>query len=287
MRNLLSIALCLPLAACTIGEENSGGGGGDDDQGPIDPGNPNDGSITGLISQDTTWSGTVLIGSNGTATQIEPTATVTVSPGTILKFKPGASLDIKGTLRVQGTSAQKVQIEPTADNNFGLTLTGAPATGKLELTYAVMTRGQIQTSAGATVTITDSKMYKVNQGDLLVMNGGSVTMTYSQIGPSTGETDSTHCNIHTQGSANTINITKSNLNGVPYGLMLYGGTGANFTYNNWYDNAEADIATQATVSADVTGSWFDGPAPTPVNGATLLGLNNLATGRLADAGVRP
>src|SRR5262245_31474589 len=108
MRNLLSIALCLPLAACTIGEDNPGGG---DDQGPIDPDpNPADGSLVGLITQDTTWSGTVLIGFNGTNTRIERDVTVTVAPGTTIKFKDKANLDILGTLRVQGTSAQKVVI---------------------------------------------------------------------------------------------------------------------------------------------------------------------------------
>ena len=79
MKNLLSIALCLPLAACVIGEENGGstGGGDDDTQGGTN--NPNDGSITGLISQDTTWSGEVLIGYDRATTRIEPNVTVTVS----------------------------------------------------------------------------------------------------------------------------------------------------------------------------------------------------------------
>jgi len=285
MRKLLSIALCLPLAACIIGEDTGGGSAGDDQPGPGPGPGPSDGSITGLIDQDTTWSGTVLIGYDRSTTQIEPGVTVTVAPGTVLRFKESSGLVVKGTLRIQGTSAQKVRLEPVADNAYRIFLESAPTAGKLEMTYAVMTRGNIQTSAGSTTTITDSKMYRAG-GDLLVMNGGSVTMSYSQIGPAPGEVEATHCNIHTGGDGNSINITHSNLNGAPYGLMLYGGQNAIFTDNNWYDNSDADISTQPGVSADISRSWFDGLKPVAGTSATLT-ANNLSNTRLTDAGVRP
>jgi hypothetical protein len=285
MRKLLSIALCLPLAACVIGDEDPGsGGGGGDDQGPVDPNlPPADGSLVGLIMQDATWSGTVLIGFSQTTTRIEPGVTITVSPGTIIKFKPGASLDIKGTLRVQGTSAEKVQLQPALDNTYGLIVGGT-----LDLTYAVMTRGNIQTSVGSTTTITDSKMYRA-AGDLLIMNGGSVTMTYSQLGrDATDLPETTHCLIHTSGNANTINITRSNINGAPFGLMLYGGQNAIFTNNNWYDNTERDIDTQPAVSADVSGGYFDGGTPNiGGGGGAMIKADNLSATKLTDAGVRP
>jgi hypothetical protein len=293
MRKLLTIALCLPLAACIIGEENGGqgGGGGDGDgdgtgNGGGGGGGTNDGSLVGVIASDTTWSGTVVIGiDRQTTTRINEGVTVTVSPGTIIKFKDGigAGLDIRGTLRVQGTSASKVQLEPNViEKTYGLIV---GSTGKLELSYAVMTRGSIQTSTGSTTTITDTQMSRA-AGDLLIMNGGSVTMSYSQIGTPPGQADSTHCNIHTSGNANQISITRSNINAAPYGLMLYGGRNAIFTNNNWYDNM-TDIDTQPEVSADVTGSWFDGAAPIAGGGATLIGTNALSATRLTDAGVRP
>ncbi|HWO18368.1 MAG TPA: hypothetical protein VNO30_06315 [Kofleriaceae bacterium] len=291
MRNLLSIALCLPLAACIIGEENGSGGGGGDDTGDGGGGgggggSVNDGSLTGVIAADTTWTGTVLIGiDRQTTTRIDAGVTITVAPGTIIKFKEGlgAGLDIRGTLKFQGTSASKVQLGPNVDGNTYSLIVGS--TGKLDLTYAVMTRGSIQTNPGSTTTITDTLMSRAG-GDLLIMNGGSVTMLHSQIGVPPGQTDTTHCNIHTSGDANTINITKSNINASPYGLMLYGGQNAIFRNNNWYDN-EIDIHTQPGVSGDVTGSWFDGTAPVAGNGATLTGTNALSATKIADAGVRP
>lgn len=279
MRKLLSIGLCLPLAACVIGDVSDPGDGVEpgDTNGPGGP--SNDGSITGLVTDDTTWSGTVLIGYDRATTRIEPGVTITVAPGTTLKFKQSAGLDIKGTLKVQGTSAEKVRLEPAEGNTYPLLVSGT-----LELTYAVMERGNIQTTAGSTTTITDTKMFRA-AGDLLIMNGGSVTMTYSQIGPGPDETDTTHCQIHTSGDANTISITKSDINGAPYGLMLYGGRNAIFTNNNWYAN-EIDISTQPGVSGDVSGSYFDGAPPVAGGGATIT-ADNLSQARLTDAGVRP
>ena len=287
MRNLLSFALCLPLAACVIGSNDPGGTTGDDDGNNNGSNNP-DPAITGLITSDATWSGVVRIGiANNTPTRIEAGVTVTVSPGTELKFVAGAGLEIRGTLKIQGTSAAKVQLHPETGNFFGgLTVVGAPTAGTLELTYAVMKGGAIMTSAGSTSTITDTKMFGAS-GDLLIMNGGTVNMMYSQIGADpTDGADGTHCNIHTGGTANTINITRSNINGVPYGLMLYGGQNATLTNNNWYGNTTADVDTQPGVSADLSGSWFDGLPPVAGTGATLT-LANLAAAKLADAGVRP
>jgi len=287
MRNLLSLALCLPLAACVIGSNDPGSTTGDD-TGSDGSNTPPDPAITGLITTSATWSGTVRIGiANNTPTRIEQGVTITVAPGTDIQFANGAGLEIRGTLKVQGTSASKVQLHAASGSYFGgLTVVGAPTAGTLELSYAVMKGGAIQTSAGSTSTVTDTKMFGAS-GDLLIMNGGTVNMTYSQIGadPADGA-DSTHCNIHTGGNANTINITRSNIVGVPYGLMLYGGQNAILTNNNWYNNSTADVDTQPGVSGDVSGSWFDGAAPVAGTGATLT-KNNLAAAKLADAGVRP
>lgn len=255
-----------------------------------------DGALTGLITQDATWSGTVLIGIDRSATtRIEPGVTITVAPGTVIKFKAGvgAGLDIRGSLKVQGTKAEKVTFE-AADgmSSYRLNLGADPTPGTLELNYAVLTRGIIQTQAGSTATITDTKMYKA-AGDLLIMSGGTVNMTYSQIGPDPGEDDTTHCQIHTGGAA-VINITRSNINSGPvggprvndtYGMMFYGGQNAILTNNNWFTNV-TQIATQPGVSGDLTGSWFDLNPPMGGGGATLNGLDALSGTQILDAGVR-
>jgi hypothetical protein len=286
MRNLLSFALCLPLAACVIGT-NDTGSTADDDGTTQDP--PPSDAITGLITKDATWTGRVQIASsNNATTRIEPGVTITVAPGAELIFIGSAGLEIQGTLKIAGTKAEKVQLHSSTGNGFaGLIVAGAPKAGTLDMTYAVMNGGPINTAAGSTSTITDSKMWGVPGGDLLIMNGGTLTMMYSQIGADVAVdgADRTHCNIHTGGNANTISITKSNINSVPYGMMLYGGQNAILTDNNWYDNTTEDVHTQAGVTGDLSRSWFDGLPPVAVSGATLT-LGNLATTKLTDAGVR-
>jgi hypothetical protein len=267
MRTLLTLALCLAAPACVgqIAEPPDDGGG--------------DAPVTGVISADATWSGTVRIGA---AAAIAPGVTVTAMPGTRIQFQAGAGLTLQGTLKVAGSSAQKVTLEPASGATFGSL--AIPSGGKLDLSYAVMTGGDIRTEPGSTVTIVDSKLLRAS-GDLLILNGGSLTMSHSQIGPDPGETDTTHCNIHTGGNANTISITYSNINGVPYGLMLYGGQSTIFTNNNWTANG-IDVDTQPGVSGDFSGGWFDGPAPVAGAGATLI-VNNVQATRRTDTGVRP
>lgn len=274
MRKLLSVALCLPLAACIIGEE--GQPAPDEDPGPS-----SDGTLGGLITADATWAGTVRI--KGFTATIEPNVTVTVAPGTTIQFIGGANLTIKGTLKIQGTSASKIFLQAEDMRYFGGLKVAS--TGALEMAYAVMKGGSVVTNgAGATATITDTKLFDTS-GDLLIMTGGKVTMSYSQIGGDPEEIDGTHCNIHTGGDANTIEITRSNIKGVPFGMMLYGGQNAVLTNNNWFENA-IDIETNPGVTGDVSGSWFDEAPPVAGAGATLT-ANTLAADRLIDAGIRP
>lgn len=282
MKQLLAIALTLPLAAaCTVGTETDPvGTEHDEDPTPADP-NPNTDGLT--IAADTTWSGTHDI---TVPTTIAPGVTVTVAAGTTLQIAPTANVLVNGTLKIQGTSAAKVTVRATTGSyHGGFKVGGMPTAGTFEASYLVQDGGGIVTNPGSTTTLTDSKMWNAS-GDFLIMYGGAVTATYSQFGADPGDTDTTHCNIHTAGAALDLEITNSNIAGVPYGLMLYGGQNAVLTSNNWFGNTAADVDTNPRVSADLSGSWFDGEAPVAVGGATLT-LDNLATARIPGAGVRP
>jgi hypothetical protein len=94
--------------------------------------------------------------------------------------------------------------------------------------------------------------------------------------------------MHFGGSGNNITVMHSNIEGSPYGLMFYGGQNANFTLNNWEENATASqnwIDSQSGVMGDFSGGFFSGGAPTPVGGAQLI-VNTPSATRLTDAGVR-
>jgi hypothetical protein len=282
MRKVLLLALLLP--ACVVGSDGQTPPAGDDTNPDPDPGPVGDG-ISGNITAPRTFSGTVTFTG---ATTIDPGVVVTVEAGTILNFRNTANLSIKGTLDVLGTKAAPVLIQPDATATPPATFFGGfSVAGTLKLTYAVQHGGAIVTTAGSTTTIIDTKMFGVS-GDFLIMNGGTVNMTYSQLGTDAGVTDTTHCNMHFGGTGNNITITNNNIVGTSYGLMFYGGTLANFQNNNWEEGATAAadwIDSQPGVSGDFSGGYFAAGPPTAKTGATFT-LNNPAPAKLTDAGVR-
>lgn len=277
MRNLLVLALALPLAACTVGDTTE----------EPDPGNtnehPNEGSgsgsagsgsgdgVSGDITADVTWSGATRIKGS---TTIKAGATVTVEPGTTLTFASGAGILVEGTLAVNGTKAATVSLSPEASFWSGIEVTGT-----YNLTYGLQKGGSIRMRAGSNVTIVDSKLWGAS-GDYIIANGGNLDMSYSNVGADPGVTDTTHCQLHFNSGVGTIKINNSNINSAPFGLMYYGGVNADFRNNNWFGNG-IDVDTQpgAPVSGDFSGSYFDEAPPTPANGSTLT-LTNISTTKL-------
>ncbi len=265
MKNLLLLAVGLSVAgslASCVAEEI--------DDGTDDPGPGGDtGQLMGSIAQSGAWSGVVTFKG---PTTIESGVTITVAAGATLSFEGSSSLTIKGTLDVQGTAAAKVNLKPATGKYFG----GLNNQGTLKLAYAVQQGGGLYTQDSSTTTITDTLLSGV-QGDFLVMSGGTLTMSYSQVGvPS----DSTHCQLHFNDG--TATITKSNIVGAPYGFMLYGGSGK-YTDNNWFGNGtQIDSTTGAT--GDFSRSWFDRGAP--VDGQKGVTFKSPAAAKITDAGVR-
>lgn len=262
MNKLLALGLSLPLVACVIGSdapESIPGSGSN-------PG-PGTGSGTGgggtHIKTDTMWTGAVDVTSQ---TTVDAGAKLTIAAGTTVKFGPAGSLVITGSVDVQGTKAQVVNLVPaTAGGHFGAT--AVEAGGQLTMSYAVQTGGGIRVDGG-TLTVTDTRMAQA-EGDFLVVGDGKVDVSYSAIGLEPGGgTDSTHCDMHFGGSGATIKVTHSNLSTSSYGLMLYGGNNVDLTSNNWFNNP-IQIDTTAGVSADISGGWFDKGAPSAGGGATL------------------
>lgn len=283
MRTALLLALLLP--ACVVGSDGVTPPGDDDTNPDPDPDPDPNGGISGNITAPRTLSGTVKFTG---ATTIDPGVIVTVEAGTILNFGSASNLSIKGTLDVLGTKAAPVTIQPDPTATTPATFFGGfSVSGTLNLSYAVQHGGAIVTNAGGTATITDTKMFGVS-GDFLIMNGGTVNMTYSQLGTDAGVTDTTHCNMHFGGTGNTINITNNNIRGTSYGLMFYGGTLANFQNNNWEEGATAAadwIDSQPGVSGDFSGGYFAAGVPTAKSGATFT-INNPSPTPLVDAGIR-
>jgi hypothetical protein len=259
-----------------------GGGGGGGGSGGSGSGGGNTTNVSGTISSDQTWSGTVNVTG---ATTIASGATVTVDAGTLIEFQSAGAITVAGTLDVQGTAAAKVNLQGanSAAHFNGIAIMPG---GTYNLAFGVQYGGGIHLSGGAT-TITDSKMWNTF-GDYLTSEGpGAIDVSYSQLGdlgPTDAgpSTDTTHCDMHF-GTATSVSVTHSNIATASYGLMLYTGTSitADLTNDNWYGNS-FDIEPGAG-NGKVDGGYFKAGAPT---GSPALSATGLSTTPLTDAGPR-
>ena len=256
MLNRLLLVTC--IAACTACSVS-----GDD--------TPTDSNGTsGHITSDTTWSADQQILVN---TTIDAGATVTVAAGTALGIKSTASITVAGTLRFVGTSASKITVGP-ADG--AVTFQGIEVAngGVMTMSYTTVTGGSVLTTATANLTILDSQLSHAD-GDLLIMNGGTIDVEYSAIGVDPPATDSSHCDLHFGGLGNVIRFEHSNASTASYGAMFYSGMAAYFSYDKWFSN-QVNVDLQPGVNGDFSNSYFQGAQPTG-NGITI---NSPSTGLL-------
>jgi hypothetical protein len=283
MRKILAVATALvAFTACTVGDDPTKPDDGDehpDDGNPVPDPNPTGEGLSGTLGSDMALSGAIRI--KGTTT-IPAGVTITVAAGSTLDFVNGSNFIVQGTMRFEGTSAGKIIARAEAGSTGW---NGFQVSGTLDVKYGVFTGGRIYTNGNtANLIITDSKMYQAG-GDYIIMDGGTINMTYSQLGAGPGETDSTHCNLHIN-AASAITITNSNINNAPYGVMFYGGVNANFQTNNWYGATDKDVATASGVSGNFSNGWFEKGAPTAGPGATIT-ATNLSPTKLTNVGPRP
>jgi hypothetical protein len=311
--SLLASGLAVLLFACVVGSEDPGGG--DDDVPPPS-------GIAGSITSNQTWSGAQTITANAT---IEAGVTVTVTAGAAIEAKDGVTLRVKGTLRVEGTEAEKVTFLPTTD---ALTWAGivADAGGTVDLAYVegtdVATLVYCHTGATCdldhvvfddlgkalvvegTATLTKSRISKVQNGGITVSNG-DLTITDSYLVTSSGDVvvqnggslvidhsevgeamgSYEHCDLHI-GSAATLRITYSNIHSGVYGMMLGGTDGAVMQYNNWTENGAGTDISEVGVNTNVDLRFNYWDQGAPSMGAAY-NVTSAATARIADAGPRP
>jgi len=262
----LAVLASLALAACGM------------DAVPTPPGD-DDGmttEVSGHVTADAMWTGTVKVTANAT---IDPGVTVTVAAGTTVIVASTAELTVAGTFDVQGTKAATVKITPdTVGGHFyGIAIDDG---GVLTMSYALQDGGGIHLSGTAKATITDSVMSRAS-GDYLTMGGGTVDVQYSSIGLEPGQADTTHCDMHFGGTGLSIKVTHTNVSTSAYGIMFYGGTGADFTYDNWFSN-QIDVDPAAGVQGNFSFGLFEKGAPSGPG----ITAQNLAGARLTDAGPR-
>ena len=254
MKAFALVLFALPVTACTVGPDGTAPAQtGSDDGSNAGTGQtvPTGGDMH--ITADTTWSSTMAI--TGSVV-IDSGATVTVAAGTVLGFASGGTLTINGTLDVQGAKGNTVTFKPATGVNFN----DIQVAGTMKLAYVESTGGGFQLQSTATATITDSRFSQA-AGDLLVMNGGTLSFKYSQVGLDTATGDTTHCDLHFGGGDPHITASHSSFRTSSYGLMFYAGQNADFTYTNWVNNQTNVDGTAGVVTGNFSNSYFMGAAP--------------------------
>ncbi|HEY6032700.1 MAG TPA: hypothetical protein VIV58_00535 [Kofleriaceae bacterium] len=274
---VLAVSLVSSLGACQKADGGGGGGGSNNQPDAAIPQNTTD--VSSDVTTPTTWSGLVKVHA---AITVASGVTLTIDPGTVIQLDAAAGITVNGTVTANGAKGNVVTIGPATGNKYWRQWT-IPSGGVLNLTYVEQTGGAFSISGTAKVMARDSEFSNAgNAVDMFVASGGTLDLQYSWLGEPEGTTDTTHCNMHFQGSQFTsLTISHSNVSTAAYGIMLYGGQ-VDLTYDNWFGNG-VDVDRQATGTGDVSNGYFKKGNPTASGSLTA---NNLATSMVADAGPR-
>jgi hypothetical protein len=252
-----------------------GGVGGGNGEHPGDGTGPET-AVSGRIAANATWTGVVRVTGE---LAIDAGATLVVAAGTTVDIAAGAGITVRGALDIRGARASNVAFRWANPGDYWSGI-AVPDGGSLTASYLIQVGGGTSISGTGKVTLRDTRMSHAG-GDFLVMSGGTLDMAYSAIGLELDQHDSTHCDMHVSGPV-AITATHSNFTTSSYGLMFYGGSNADFQFTNWFGNAIDIDRAGAAVTGNFSGSYFARGAPSYVG----FTMRDMATGRVADAGVR-
>lgn len=311
---LLAVALALPLAACMVGSTP-------DDVGDDDV--PNPGELRGSITADRTLSGTVTLTADATieagATVTVAAGThLEARAGTTLRVKGTLLVDGTAASKVTITPAADALTWAgiVVDAGGAATLTHAEGSHVATLLYChagavacvldhvtwsdlgvavvadddlriessrieKMSNGGISVNGGD-VVIRDTYLL-TSTGDIVIQNGGSLTIEYSEIGEAADSYE--HCDLHIN-NATALTITRSNIRAAVYGMMIGGTTNAVMQYNNFVENEVGKDVSEVGINTggDLRFNYWDHGAPTDLGAA--FNVSSPAAARIADAGPR-
>ncbi len=206
-----------------------------------------DGTPTGSPSLDAErWEGEVTLEG---PVKVAKGSELTIAAGTVIIAEPGSSLDVRGTLTVEGTAAEPVTL--TAATGWqGIALEGTLQGSYLE----VRGEGGKLVMVDGVLDLSDSVldlMAPTRSPDCTGISGGSVFLDHVHI---TG----CHCPIHIN-SADEVLITNSVFDGAAVAVMI-ASSDAVFTGNHIEGGTDMlDIG--GGISADIAGNYWGGDAP--------------------------
>lgn len=259
---------------------------------------PADVYVDGDISADATWSGVIRLlspstiqagvtvdidpgatfyGDANTALTVNGTLNVNGTTGAPVLFRSSSSTDWNGIVVNQGTlNADHVDVSnvyafiscETGAQGCNLSnsyVHGIRYIGQYRSTGTItssvleqMANGGVSVQAGGDVTITNTYL-RTSSNDMIVMNGGSVTVDYSYIGGAQYE----HCGFHlSSGGGNGLTLTNSIVADNVFGFMLGGTTNAVIDGNNFINNSTTHLGDWGNnVNVSVTNNYFETALP--------------------------
>ncbi len=116
-----------------------------------------------FITQDSTWSGTVLVDQN---VEVLNGKTLTILAGSDIKLNPGISVtaDSNSAIRIQGTDISPINISPAISGTYWYNFHASQPGSVLEVMHADVEGGQLKVSNGGVGNIQFSKLHNYNQG---------------------------------------------------------------------------------------------------------------------------
>ena len=256
--------------------------------------------VSGVITEDATWSGNILVVEDVT---IAAGITVTIEPGTWLQAAQGTFVRSEGSLVLAGTESDPISIYPMdgAPSWGGFT---AEAGGSVDMQhvrgehvsamlfcksgaeFCRMSFVHIVNMGNAIVTNADSLIensYFENMANagISVGNGSDLTITDTYILTSDHDLIVTtagsrltvdhseiggaqgsyeHCNFHI-GAADYVSITNSNLISSIYSIMIGNTNNAVIQYNNIVDNDNDIQEVGANTNVDLRYNYWSNGAP--------------------------
>ncbi|NVN91844.1 MAG: right-handed parallel beta-helix repeat-containing protein [Desulfuromonadales bacterium] len=252
-------------------------------------------TVSGAINSDTVWTvaaGPYYVSSSVT---IAGGVTLTIEPGTVIKFAQGQGLFVNGSLSAIGTSGSPINFTDYRDDSAGGDTNGdttvtTPAPGwwrgieignggAANLTYCVVRYAGSSAPGYANV-------YKTGSGT------GALTLSHSTI------SDSANYGVYLNGAATSSTISNNIITNNPqYGIIADGNSPASITGNTINSNGKygiyASVSTPSTFS--VNNNSFSGNVSAPIgvsaaSSGIALGTGNTYTGprhTLVEAGTIP
>ena len=238
--------------------------------------------VSGTISSNTTWTSAASPYYVSSSVTVSSGVTLTIDPGTVIKFAQGQGLYVNGTLTASGSSGQRIYFTDYRDDTVGGDSNGdssatSPAPG--------WWRG-IEVNAGGNATISYcsiryggsaapgyANLYKTGAGTLSV--GDSVI------------SDSANYGIYLSSATGSTTITGSAISSnLQYGIIADGDSPVAVSDNSIISNGRYGIYANVTSPSTftVSGSAFSGNGVAPIgvtapSSGILVGADNSLIGK--------